>query len=76
MSISSSTCMQVPRSFSEEKTLGLEWGSNPQPHISGMMLYQLSYQAPWEQVVGRYTSASFLGKRSWDLHTSATANDL
>ena len=36
-----------------KKTLGHEWGLNPQPHISGVMLYQLSYQAPWEQVVGR-----------------------
>ena len=35
--------------FPRKKTLGLEWGSNPQPHISGVMLYQLSYQAPWEQ---------------------------
>ena len=47
--LSSSTCMQVPRFFSRKKTLGLEWGSNPQPHISGVMLYQLSYQAPWEE---------------------------
>ena len=36
--INSSTCMQVPRSISEEKTLGLEWELNPQPHISGVML--------------------------------------
>ena len=42
--------MQIPKSFSEEKTPGLEWRSNPQPHISGVMLYQLlSYRAPWEQ---------------------------
>ena len=41
--------MQVPRSFSKEKILGLEWGLNPQPHISSVMLYQLSYQAPLEQ---------------------------
>ena len=41
--------MQVPRSFSKEKNLGLKWELNPQPHISSAVLYQLSYQAPWEQ---------------------------
>ena len=30
----------------------LEWELNPQPHISGVMLYQLSYQAPWEKCGG------------------------
>ena len=41
-----STCIQVPRfSFREKKISGLEWGSNPHTHISGVMLYQLSYQA-------------------------------
>ena len=49
------------------------------------MLYQLSYQAPWEQgggeegiqvlVLGAHY-ITFLGKRSWDLETSATVNDL
>ena len=34
-----------------EKTLGLEWELNPQPHIYGVMLYHLSCQAPWEQGV-------------------------
>ena len=42
--------MQVPRSFSpRKKALGLVWESNQWPHISSVMLYQLSYQAPWEQ---------------------------
>ena len=41
--------MQVPRFLSKEKSLGLEWESDPQSHTSGVMLYQLSYQAPWEQ---------------------------
>ena len=36
----------------KQKTLGLEWKLNPQPHISGVMLYQLSYQAFWEQGCG------------------------
>ena len=49
ITFNTSTCMQVPRFSFKEKTLGLEWGSNPQPHISSVMLYQLSYQAPWEQ---------------------------
>ena len=35
--------------FWGKNTLGLEWGSNPQPHISSVMFYQLSYQAPCEQ---------------------------
>ena len=48
-----STCMQVPRFFSLEKISGLEWESNPHSHISGVMLYQLSYQAPWEQGGGK-----------------------
>ena len=39
------TCIQVPRFFSEEKISGLRRESNPHLHISGVMLYQLSYQA-------------------------------
>ena len=35
--------------FSEEKISGLGWESNPHLHISGVLLYQLSYQARWEQ---------------------------
>ena len=31
--------MQIPRSSSKAKNyIGLEWGSNPQPHISSVML--------------------------------------
>ena len=45
----SNTCIQVPRFFSEEKISGLGWESNPHLHISGVLLYQLSYQACWEQ---------------------------
>ena len=43
--------MRVPRSFSKEKISKPELESNPQPlsHISGVMLYHLSYQALWEQ---------------------------
>ena len=49
-----STCIQVPRfSFREKKISGLEWGSNPHTHISGVMLYQLSYQALGSKLVGR-----------------------
>ena len=39
--------------FFREKTSGLEWESNPHTHISGVMLYQLSYQALGSKVVGR-----------------------
>ena len=46
------------RFFSWKKVSGLEWGSNPHFHISGVMLYQLSYQAPGSKVVGRYISVS------------------
>ena len=31
------------------KTLVLEWGSNPQPHISNEMLELPVHLAPWEQ---------------------------
>ena len=42
------------RDFSSWKKIsGLEWESNPHSHISGVMLYQLSYQAPWEQGGGK-----------------------
>ena len=34
-----------PEIFSSEKISGLRWESNPHLHISGVMLYQLSYQA-------------------------------
>ena len=51
--INCSTCIQIPRFFPEKKTSGLEWGSNPYTHISGVMLYQLSYQALGNKVVGR-----------------------
>ena len=39
------TCIQVPRFFPKKKISGLRWESNPHLHISGVMLYQLSYQA-------------------------------
>ena len=39
--------------FSGKKISGLEWGLNPHLHISGVMLYQLSYQALGSKVVGR-----------------------
>ena len=39
--------------YSLEKISRLEWESNPHSHISGVMLYQLSYQAPWEQGGGK-----------------------
>ena len=39
--------------FLGKKISGLEWESNPHSHISGVMLYQLSYQAPWEQGGGK-----------------------
>ena len=43
--------------FQGKQTLGLEWGSNPYTHISGVMLYQLSYQLSYQalgsKVVGR-----------------------
>ena len=52
MFISCSTCTQALRFFME-KISGLEWGSNPHTHISGVMLYQLSYQAPGSKMVGR-----------------------
>ena len=49
-----STCIQVPGfSFREKKISGFEWGSNPHTHISGVMLYQLSYQALGSKLVGR-----------------------
>ena len=49
-----STCIQVPRfSFREKQISGLEWGSNLHTHISSVMLYQLSYQAPGSKLVGR-----------------------
>ena len=37
----------------EKKISGLEWGSNPHTQISGVMLYQLSYQALGSKLVGR-----------------------
>ena len=37
--------LSSPKILFREITLGLEWGSNPHPHISSVMLYQLSYQA-------------------------------
>ena len=44
---------QVPRfSFRDKKISGLAWGSNPHTHISGLMLYQLSYQASGSKLVG------------------------
>ena len=43
--VNRNTCIQVPRFFSEEKISGLRWELNPHLHISGVMLYQLSYQA-------------------------------
>ena len=39
--------------FPWKKISGLEWESNPHSHISGVMLYQLSYQAPWKQGGGK-----------------------
>ena len=51
---SCSTCTQVPRfSFRKKKISGLEWGLNPHTHISGVMLYQLSYQALGSKLVRR-----------------------
>ena len=45
----SNTCIQVPRFFLKKKISGLGWESNPHLHISGVLLYQLSYQVRWEQ---------------------------
>ena len=60
---SCSTCIQVQRcSFLAKKISGLEWGSNPHTHISGMMLYQLSYQAFGSRVVGGKLKVSLIGR--------------
>ena len=39
--------------LSRKKISGLEWRSNPHTHISGVMLYQVSYQALESKLVGR-----------------------
>ena len=57
MSLTVALFLQVPRFYSRKQISGLEWGSNPHTHISGVMLYQLSYmymyQALGSKVVGR-----------------------
>ena len=58
-----SNCKSQDR-FQREKTLGLEWGLNPQPYISSVMLYQ----APWEQGCGE-EGLQVLVNISWHKNT-------